>query len=329
MGYESIYPRTAVGAIETKVLPERVALAATAPGDAFADRGAAFRKLFAYIKTHQVAMSVPVQASPSQNEMIFLVGAKDRPRQPRAEGDVDVRTLPAATVASIGLRGSYSRKRYEQGLGKLRAWLAIHPEWQTNAAPYLVYWNSPLTPWFLRRSEIHQPVAPSAAAAATCYAFKAETIDGRQVALADYRGRVLLVVNTASKCGFTPQYDGLEKLYRQLQARGFVVLGFPSNDFLGQEFGSNAEVAQFCKLNYGVTFPMFAKIVVKGEGQHPLYRWLTDPSTNPGSSGAITWNFNKFLIDRTGRVVARFGSKTKPDDPELVRAVEQALVGRP
>jgi len=327
MGYESIYPQTPVGVIEVKKLPERMALAATAPGDAFADRGAAFMKLFAYIKSNQVSMTVPIQANPSTNEMLFLVGGKDQPRQPKPNADVAVVNVPASTVVSLGLRGRYSRAQYEKGLATLQSWLAIHPEWQTNAPPYLVYWNSPFRLWFLRRAEIHQPVVPAAGGAAF-YTFKAESIDGRNICLSDYRNNVVLVVNTASKCGFTPQYAGLEKLYQQYRARGFVVLGFPSNDFLGQEPGSNAVIQQFCTLNYGVTFPMFAKIVVKGEGQHPLYHWLTDLSTDPGFSGEISWNFNKFLIDRSGRVAARYGSRTTPDAPELGQAIERALAGR-
>ena len=325
MGYESIYPQTPVGVIEVKKLPERMALAAAAPGDAFADRGAAFMKLFAYIKSNQVSMTVPLQASPSTNEMLFLVGGKDQPRQPKPNADVAVVNVPASTVVSLGLRGRYSRSQYEEGLAKLQSWLAIHPDWQTNAPPYLVYWSSPFRLWFLRRAEIHQPVVPMTTVDAPFYTFKAESIDGRQVCLSDYRSNVVLVVNTASKCGFTPQYAGLEKLYQQYRARGFVVLGFPSNDFLSQEPGSNAVIQQFCTLNYGVTFPMFAKIVVKGEGQHPLYRWLTDPSTDPGFGGEINWNFNKFLIDRSGRVAARYGSRTTPDAPELKQAIERAL----
>ena len=325
MGYETIYPPTPVGVLEIKNLPARLALTAAAPGDAFANRGAAFMKLFDYIRTNQVSMTVPVQASPSTNEMLFFVGGQDQPRHPVPDAGVTVGPVPAITVVSLGLRGRYSRAQYEDGLAQAQRWLAIHPEWQTNAPPYLVYWNSPFRVWFLRRAELHLPVAPAAAAQAPFYTFQAEAIDGRPVSLSEYRGRALLVVNTASKCGFTPQYAGLEKLYAQYRERGFAVLGFPSNDFLGQEPGSNAEIQQFCTRDYGVTFPMFAKIAVKGEGQHPLYRWLTDPSSNTNFSGAISWNFNKFLIDRTGRVVARFGSRTAPDAPELIQAVEQAL----
>jgi glutathione peroxidase len=135
-----------------------------------------------------------------------------------------------------------------------------------------------------------------------------------------YSGQVLLVVNTASKCGFTPQYEGLEALQRQYAARGFSVLGFPSNDFMGQEPGSEAEIKEFCTLTYGVKFPMFEKVHVKGEDATPLYRDLaTQTGVAPG------WNFHKYLIGRDGRVVANFSSKVKPDDPALVAAIEREL----
>lgn len=326
MGYESIYPQTDPGKIEIKQLPARLSLVAVSPGDAFDDRGAAFRKLFAYIQTNQFAMSVPVETRPSVNEMVFLVGSQDRERGPRPDGGVEVRVFPATTVASIGLRGGYSRANYERGLRDLQAWLAAHPDWRTNGAPVAVYWNSPFRLWFLRRSEIHQPVVPADGANESAfYRFSAQHADGRAAPLSDYRNRVLLVVNTASRCGFTPQYDGLEKLYQRYRSRGFEILGFPADDFLHQEPGTDAEIQSFCRVKYGVTFPVFAKIHVKGSEQHPLYRWLTDPETHPAHGGAISWNFNKFLVDRTGRVVARFGSRTTPDAPELLAAVEQAL----
>ncbi len=154
-------------------------------------------------------------------------------------------------------------------------------------------------------------------------------IDGSATNLSCYKGQVLLIVNVASKCGFTPQYAGLEKLYETYKDRGLVVLGFPANDFLWQEPGSNAEIGTFCSTTYHVTFPMFAKITVKGSDMHPLYKYLTDKTTDPQFSGAITWNFNKFLIGRDGHVVARFGSRTKPEGHDLVAAVEQALTAAP
>ena len=157
------------------------------------------------------------------------------------------------------------------------------------------------------------------------YDFTMQDIDGKSVSLSAFKGKVLLLVNVASKCGFTGQYAGLEKLYTTYANRGFVVLGFPANDFLGQEPGTEAEIKSFCKLTYGVTFPMFAKISVKGKDIHPLYAFLTSKDTNPNFGGSISWNFNKFLIGRDGVIAARFGSRTTPDDKELVQAVEMAL----
>jgi glutathione peroxidase-family protein len=157
------------------------------------------------------------------------------------------------------------------------------------------------------------------------YDFTMPDIDGKNVSLSDFKGKVLLVVNVASKCGFTGQYAGLEKLYKTYADRGLVVLGFPANNFLGQEPGTEAEIKSFCTLTYGVTFPMFAKISVKGQTIHPLYAFLTAKETDPNFAGAISWNFNKFLIGRDGAVAGRFGSRTAPEDKELVAAVEQAL----
>ncbi|HAL92315.1 MAG TPA: glutathione peroxidase [Verrucomicrobia bacterium] len=157
------------------------------------------------------------------------------------------------------------------------------------------------------------------------YDFTMKDIDGKDVSLADFKGKVLLVVNVASKCGFTGQYAGLEKLYQTYKDRGLVVLGFPANNFMGQEPGTEAEIKSFCTLTYGVTFPMFAKISVKGKTIHPLYAFLTDKALHPESGGAISWNFNKFLVGRDGAILAHYGSRTAPEDPELVAAVEQAL----
>ena len=143
--------------------------------------------------------------------------------------------------------------------------------------------------------------------------FEARRIDGRTVSLAEWRGRALLSVNTASKCGFTPQYSGLEALHTRFQDRGFAVLGFSCNQFGGQEPGNEAAIGQFCALNYGVSFPMFAKVEVNGAGAHPLWRALK--AARPGLLGsrAIKWNFTKFLVDRAGDVVERFAPGTKPD----------------
>ena len=159
----------------------------------------------------------------------------------------------------------------------------------------------------------------------TLYDIEVETITGETVPMDSYRGKVLLIVNTASKCGFTGQYEGLQALYDKYRDRGLLVLGFPSNDFLRQEPGTNEEIQTFCQVNYGVTFPTFAKLSVKGKSQHQLYGYLTGPETNPEFSGKITWNFNKFLVSREGAVIGRFGSRTKPQDPKLITALEAAL----
>ena len=150
-----------------------------------------------------------------------------------------------------------------------------------------------------------------------------KTIRGADATLGDYAGKVLLVVNVASKCGLTPQYEGLEALYRTYREKGLVVLGFPANEFAGQELGSEAEIESFCTTNFGVDFPMFAKIVVKGEGIHPLYAGLIAQSATPDAE--IAWNFEKFLIGRDGSVIGRFSPRTTPDDPALVAAIEAAL----
>jgi len=155
--------------------------------------------------------------------------------------------------------------------------------------------------------------------------FKMKDIDGNDVKLKKYKGNVLLVVNTASKCGYTPQYEGLEKIYNKYKAQGFAVLGFPANNFGGQEPGTEAEIKEFCTTKYKVSFPMFAKISVKGDDQDPLYKFLTSKETNPNFAGEITWNFNKFLVDKKGNVVARFSSKDTPDGEAVTQAIEKYL----
>ena len=155
------------------------------------------------------------------------------------------------------------------------------------------------------------------------YDFEAVAIDGRPVRLADYRGRVLLIVNTASACGFTPQFAGLEALWNGYRERGLVVLGFPSNQFGHQDPGSNDEIASFCQKNYGVSFPMMAKIEVKGAGAHPLYRWLTKEARGILGTQAIKWNFTKFLVGRDGRVRKRYAPNDKPEG--LASDIEEAL----
>jgi glutathione peroxidase len=147
----------------------------------------------------------------------------------------------------------------------------------------------------------------------TVYDFSATTNSGAEEALADYQGKVLLVVNTASQCGFTPQYKGLEELYKTYVDRGLVVLGFPCDQFGSQEPGDDEEIADFCELNFGVTFPLYSKVDVNGTGAHPLFKWMRDEKK--GSLGSkVRWNFTKFLIDSKGNVVKRYGSTTKPED---------------
>ncbi|MFN9481152.1 MAG: glutathione peroxidase [Betaproteobacteria bacterium] len=157
----------------------------------------------------------------------------------------------------------------------------------------------------------------------TIYTFQAAGIDGKPRKLADYRGQVLLIVNTASRCGFTPQYKGLEEIYRRFKGRGFAVLGFPCNQFGAQEPGAESEIAEFCELNYGVSFPLFAKVDVNGPGAHPLYKYLTTAKPGLLGSEAIKWNFTKFLVGKDGTVIERYAPTTKPED--LAADIEKAL----
>jgi len=157
------------------------------------------------------------------------------------------------------------------------------------------------------------------------YDFTLKDVGGRDVKLEQFRGQVVMLVNVASKCGYTPQYDGLQKIYEQYKDRGFTILGFPANNFGAQEPGSNEEIKEFCRINYGVTFPIFSKISVKGDDIHPLYKYLTEKETNPEFGGEIKWNFNKFLVGKDGKIIARFDSKDKPEDTQVTGAIEQAL----
>ncbi|CAD9194324.1 MAG: glutathione peroxidase [Acinetobacter bohemicus] len=156
------------------------------------------------------------------------------------------------------------------------------------------------------------------------YQFEAELLDGKNKSFADYEGKVLLIVNTASKCGFTPQFSGLEKLYEKYKDQGFEVLGFPCNQFGGQDPGSNEQIGAYCQKNYGVNFPMFAKVDVKGPEAHILFRYLTNNSKGILGNG-IKWNFTKFLIGRDGKVLNRFAPTTKPEDleSEIAAALSQ------
>jgi len=175
------------------------------------------------------------------------------------------------------------------------------------------------------------------------YDFSLNKIDGTKSSLSEYKGKVLLIVNVASKCGLTKQYDGLEKIFEKYQEKGFFVLGFPANEFLSQEPGTNEEIQEFCRTKFGVKFPMYEKIVVKGKGQHPLYEYLTtekkDATLKPngtlferllsknllGSAHDIKWNFEKFLISRSGKILERFSPELDPTDPLITKAIEKAL----
>ncbi len=159
----------------------------------------------------------------------------------------------------------------------------------------------------------------------TFYSFKLKDIDGWPVSLSRYEGKVLLVVNVASECRFTNQYANLQRIYMKYRDQGFVVLGFPSNNFGSQEPGTNAEIKEFITGQFNIMFPMFSKISVKGEDMHPLYQCLTSPETNGEFGGPITWNFNKFLIDKDGTIIARFPSEVDPLAPKITDAVEAAL----
>lgn len=172
------------------------------------------------------------------------------------------------------------------------------------------------------------PEQPETNFAASVYDFKMKDIDGKNVNLKKYKGKVVMIVNTASKCGYTPQYEGLEAIYRKYKDQDFVVLGFPANNFRGQEPGTDKEIKEFCTLKYDVTFPMFSKISVKGEDQHPLYKYLTDKATNPEFAGDITWNFNKFLIGKDGKIVARYETKVKPEDPTVTAEIEKLIAAK-
>jgi glutathione peroxidase len=163
------------------------------------------------------------------------------------------------------------------------------------------------------------------AADKTVYDFSLNSIDGQPAPLAAYKGKVVLLVNVASRCGFTPQYSALEATYEKYKDRGFVIVGIPANNFGAQEPGSNQEIKTFCTSKYRVTFPMLAKVSVKGDDMTPLYQFLTDKSANPQTGGEIQWNFTKFLIGPDGHVKARFEPEVTPDSPQVTTAIEKAL----
>ncbi len=161
--------------------------------------------------------------------------------------------------------------------------------------------------------------------AASVYDYTLKSIDGKSTPLSAFKGKVMLLVNVASRCGYTPQYAGLESLYEKHKDQGFVIVGIPANNFMSQEPGTNAEIKTFCKAKYDVQFPMMAKVSVKGSDETPLYQYLTSTDQNPKTGGEIKWNFTKFLVDRNGNVVARFEPAVTPEDPALVGAVTKAL----
>jgi len=164
---------------------------------------------------------------------------------------------------------------------------------------------------------------------ATVLSFKMKSLDGEEVDLAKYEGQVVMIVNVASKCGYTGQYEQLQQLHEKYSRQGLAILGFPCNQFLGQEPGSAEEIKAFCRVSYGVAFDLFSKVEVNGENACELYKFLTSLDTKPKGAGKIGWNFEKFLIDRKGMVVARFGSGTKPDDPAVVAIIERELATKP
>lgn len=157
------------------------------------------------------------------------------------------------------------------------------------------------------------------------YDYTLKDIDHKEINLGQYRGKVLLLVNVASRCGYTPQYEGLQKVYLKYKDRGFVILGFPANNFMGQEPGTDEEIKTFCSTKYNVTFPIFSKISVKGDDIHPLYKFLTSKDTNPEFGGDIKWNFNKFLVDKQGKIIGRFEPGIKPESDQVIAAIEKAL----
>jgi glutathione peroxidase len=162
----------------------------------------------------------------------------------------------------------------------------------------------------------HENPLPKKVAAKSIYDFSVESLDGKKINFADFKGKKILIVNTASKCGFTPQYEQLETLYKKYKDR-LVIVGFPANNFNGQEPGTNSDIKEFCKKNYGVSFPMAAKISVKGDDTAPIYKWLCNKSENGVLDAEIKWNFNKFLLDENGKIIVKFNSNTTPLSEEL------------
>jgi len=184
-------------------------------------------------------------------------------------------------------------------------------------------WQAEFPGYFLAGALVLMTAAASFAAS-SIYDFTLPLLDGKAAPLADYKGKVVLVVNVASRCGFTPQYSALESIYEKYKDQGFVIIGFPANNFGGQEPGTNEEIKTFCTTKYNVTFPVYGKVSVKGDDQTPLYAYLTKEA-NPSLAGDIKWNFTKFLVNRNGNVVQRFEPPVKPDSPEVTGAIEKLL----
>jgi glutathione peroxidase len=170
-----------------------------------------------------------------------------------------------------------------------------------------------------------QAAPPPAGSEKSIYDFTLKSIDGQATSLSEFHGKVVLLVNVASRCGFTPQYTALESIYEKYKSRGLVIVGIPANNFMGQEPGTNEEIKTFCTKKYNVSFPMMSKVSVVGDDKTPLYQFLTEKSSNPKFGGEIKWNFTKFLFDRNGQPVARFEPAIKPDSPEVTEAIEAAL----
>lgn len=175
---------------------------------------------------------------------------------------------------------------------------------------------------FFGFGNITTPLSPSIH---SVYDFTMKTIDGKEQSLADYKGKVLLIINVASKCGNTPQYADIEALYDKYKDKGLVVLGFPANNFMGQEPGSDSEIMEFCTRTYNVSFPMFSKISVKGKDQHPLYQYLTKKMNNGVLDASVKWNFQKFLIDKNGKVITSFAPSLSVSDQQVIQEIEKAL----
>ncbi len=238
-------------------------------------------------------------------------------------------TLPIAAIAlALGARSfqlvSAERAQTKTAPAKTKsnapAKTKSAPAKTKSSAPTAMKVNTPVKTEANARVETAKPMS--------FLDFKTQSLDGKPVDLSQFKGKVLLVVNTASKCGYTPQYAGLQKLSTDYSAKGLTVIGFPANNFGGQEPGTNTEIGEFCQKNYGVTFPLMTKVSVKGDDQSPIFSFLTKDA-NPAMTGDIGWNFEKFLISRDGKLVARFKSGVTPDSEELKNAVEAELAKTP